>query len=272
MFSTFDRRGDYVYSGNTKGRIQVLRLEPDSIDFTIITTFRVSNTAIKQIEFAPKQKNLFLVNSADRIIRVYNTEDVLALANQSNASSTAANSKSRKSVQANSSNLGSDSKTEPVLLEPTSRIQDLVSRTTWKKCVFSAGPQPDYICAASSRQHSLYMWDRNAGAHLTFLNGTKGEIVSDVIWHPISPQIISIANGIVSIWSLPQVENWSAFAPDFKEIEENVEYEERESEFDEFDEDRTPTRLDPNASDEEDAEVDVMTPYAIDIFLSRYHI
>lgn len=231
--ASFDRKGQYVYAGNAKGRIVVIKLSEDDSPSTllasptIIASFRVSNTAIKQIEFAPKRKDIFLVNTADRIIRVYQTEEI-------------------KTCGVNG---------EP---EPIQKLQDQVNKSTWKKCCFSGGLDAEYICAGSSRQHKLYIWERSTGSLVKILEGTKGEMLLDVVWHPSRPICASISSGVVFVWAQSQVENWSAFAPSFKELDENVEYEERESEFDLEDEDRSPARIAAECKEkEEENDVDV---------------
>jgi len=76
------------------------------------------------------------------------------------------------------------------------------------------------------------------------------------VWHPTRPIIASISNaGVVYIWASNYTENWSAFAPDFKELEENEDYIEKEYEFDIGIEEITKRRK----YSELDEEVDIQT-------------
>ncbi|CAG9837710.1 unnamed protein product [Diabrotica balteata] len=232
IVGSFDRRGQYIYTGNAKGKVLVL----NSNTLEIKASFRImqgssSTTAVRSIEFA-RRGDCFLVNAADRVIRVYDSKEVLTYGKE---------------------------------IEPIQKLQDLVNKTMWKKCCFSG--DGEYICAGSNRQHALYIWEKSIGNLVKILHGTKGELLLDVAWHPVRPIITSISSGVVSVWAQNQVENWSAFAPDFKELDENVEYEEREGEFDIEDEDKS---VASGGDDKEDTdlEVDVSTVDPVAAFCS----
>ncbi|XP_070548679.1 retinoblastoma-binding protein 5-like isoform X2 [Ptychodera flava] len=230
IVAAFDRRGEHIYMGNAKGKICVIETKTSELVASFRVTTGTSNTtAIKSIEFA-RRGNCFLVNSADRIIRVYEGGEVLAC--------------------------GKDGEPEPI-----QKLQDLVNRTPWKKCCFSG--DGEYIVAGSARQHALYIWEKGIGNLVKILHGTRGELLLDVVWHPVRPIIASVSSGVVSVWAQNQVENWSAFAPDFKELDENVEYEEKESEFDIEDEDKSiEDPIDSNTLEDEEVDVTSVDPIA----------
>lgn len=119
----------------------------------------------------------------------------------------------------------------------------------------------DWVCSDPEKLYHVI-------SNLTFYLNFHKIIMLFIIlqWHPVRPIIASISSGVVSIWAQNQVENWSAFAPDFKELDENVEYEERESEFDLSDEDKSVVQGE-EAQDEE-IEVDVASIDRVAAFCS----
>eukprot|EP00727_Mastigamoeba_balamuthi_P007504 m51a1_g3374 hypothetical protein (498) ;mRNA; f:467874-469491 len=154
--------------------------------------------------------------------------------------------------------------------------QDSVSKVPWKKCLFSSNN--DFIVGGSTSKmrHMIYIWTL-AGTVEKMLEGPR-EGVMDLAWHPTRPILISAGTcGTVFVWGAAQTENWSAYAPKFKEIEENEVYVEREDEFDAPDEeDEAPAAPAPGgasagaaeppkkkkrkvAEDDYEGEVDVVT-------------
>lgn len=218
--ATFDRRGKYIVTGTSKGRVAFFDAK------TVRPVLYVRQNATHQIRniILSRRKELVITNSADRIIRAYNLSDMLK-------------------------------KQSGSPIEPVHKVSDIVNKTSWKAiCVSCCG---DYVCGASAKSNTLFIWKLSTGA-LKQLEGAKGETLLDVQWHPSRPIITSLSNVSVSVWTQCHVENWSAFAPEFVELEENTKYVEKESEFDFEDEDADVSCY--QASKGMDEVIDVVTP------------
>lgn len=78
----------------------------------------------------------------------------------------------------------------------------------------------------------MYIWHRAFGQIFKVLEGPAEGII-DMVWHPYRPVLASLNNyGVIFLWQIQHTQNFSAFAPSFKEIEANSEYQEKEDELD----------------------------------------
>ncbi|KAI8922016.1 putative retinoblastoma-binding protein 5, partial [Powellomyces hirtus] len=122
---------------------------------------------------------------------------------------------------------------EKILLENEQRFQDSVNHLPWVQSSFSA--DGEFVLGGSDVKHAhrIYMWNRHVGNLVKVLDGEKDGLM-DFAAHPFKPMLASVGtSGLVYIWTANYKQRYSTLAPDFDELEDNVEYEERESEFDE---------------------------------------
>lgn len=215
----FNKSGDLIYVGNSKGEILVI----DHKTIQVYAVIPITGSAVVKNMVFSRNGQYLLTNSNDRTIRIY--ENLLphknGLAVLEDLKKTVDEVNDVEKLKA----IGSK------CLSLSREFQDLITRMHWKAPCFSGDGEWVIAGSASKGEHKIYIWDR-VGLLVKILEGPK-EALIDLAWHPLKPIVVSVSlTGLVYIWAKDYIENWSAFAPDFKELEENEEYVEREDEFD----------------------------------------
>ncbi|GAB0133953.1 hypothetical protein EsDP_00002343 [Epichloe bromicola] len=213
--------GDHIIAGTSKGKINII----DTKSCEIIYTEKVCSGIITTLRITGSGRDL-LVNSQDRIIRTFRIPNL--------------------SVE--------DLDFDTIQLPLEHKFQDVVNKLSWNHVTFSA--TGEYVAASTYNNHELYVWERNHGSLVCMLKDPKEE-QGVIEWHPNRALLAAcgLETGRIYIWSVISPQKWSALAPDFAEVEENVEYIEKEDEFDIYAQEEIHRRR----LDAEDEDVDVLT-------------
>ncbi|CAN6482462.1 unnamed protein product [Victoria cruziana] len=240
--ASFNKCGDLIYVGNSRGEILVMGTNDRQVKAVVPVP---GGSVIKNIVFSRNGQYL-LINSNDRAIRVF--ENHLPQREASKVLDEISESSEELQYSEKLKWVGSK------CLTFFREFQDSITRIQWKVPCFSGDGEWVVGASASKGEHKIYIWART-GHFVKMLEGPK-EALTDLAWHPLQPLVASVSmSGLVYIWAKDHTENWSAFAPDFKELEENEEYVEREDEFDLMPETEKVKTSEVN----EEEEVDIMT-------------
>jgi hypothetical protein len=134
--------------------------------------------------------------------------------------------------EANARHSGGGGGLHEPLLDYLRTLSDQVNRVPWRRCAFSASGEFVLGGSAERGEHRIHIWSLLTGQLTKMLSGST-EALLDLASHPRLPLVVTAcSSGSVYLWTQKLVENWSAFAPDFEELDDNREYVEREDEFD----------------------------------------
>lgn len=211
----------HILAGTTKGTL--LTFDANTGQLLDSSKVLATSSAVKELKFDSNGRYA-VVNCNDRAIRILSISYHLAYPSFSTNHPVTSDLNSNKQQQP-----GSQAIPELSLLH---KVQDMIQRTPWTNLGFS--PTSEYIFAGASHKasHNVYIWDRTSGTLQKVLEGPKDWVIG-VDWHPNRPMLASVSNtGAIYLWFTPSEEIWSAYAPGFEELEENIEYQEREDEFD----------------------------------------
>lgn len=228
-FSIHSKHRQILITGTSKGWVNFYRVDRE-LNSQLVKSLKIANSNIKHLVVSQDGRKL-AINSSDRIIRQYTlriSEDLCT-----------------------------------VELESEHKYQDVINRLQWN-CIFFSNKSADYLVASTngSSAHELYIWETSSGTLVRVLEGAEEELM-DIDWNFYNTCIASngLESGDVYVWSIVTVPKWSALAPDFEEVEENIDYQEKEDEFDHVDEQEQQQEIDQV----EEVEIDLRTIERYDV-------
>lgn len=220
--AAFSSNGSLIFLGSSDGAIVIFNCRTK----LLVNRVKINGAgAIRNITSDPCGRYL-ATNSADRNIRIFSVPNLL----------------------------GATVNSESV--EPIARMMDTIARTRWSTLMFSGDGDHIFAGSDSAGSHEIFVWDVAArGQYLKTMENGKEPLV-DLDWHPYLSDWLSVSqHGNIYLWGNVPKMKWSAFAAEFEEIDENVEYVEKETEFDQEDKEAAARRT----REAEEADVDIGT-------------
>lgn len=248
----FSKCGQYVFQSHPKGIITVLNVN----QLHVVDLVQLGSGDIRCGQMVLNRKGtLLLMSHSDRVIRLVSVRPPphggVPLDHIAEALNT------RKPWPERGSLLHPE---ESAMLFPTLEFSySMDYRSLWRSVCFTH--DDEYVAAASSskKTHNVFFWKRHDGKGQGVLEGPKDTIV-DMAWHPSRPVMVTVSQtGSILVWAKAYQESWSAFAPDFVEIDENVLYKEKEDEMDQNTEAPDVTTKREVDEQDEDGDIDIRT-------------
>ena len=225
-----DRSGRFAFVGSVKGELSIVDLD----SLTVMDHILCCETKLRIMHIhMSSQNDRILVNGCDRMLRVCSVDvkDIIAgegatPRTEDGATPSADNGATTDGQRA--------SVGKGPLLTLVQTFKNSIENFAWGNCSFSHDCR--YVIGSpltkTGETHQLHVFNCLTGNFECVLEGPP-ESVTHIEYHPHSPILLSVSSGgEVYVWAKNYTEKWSAFAPDFRELDENEEYVEREDEFD----------------------------------------
>ncbi|CAN6658083.1 COMPASS component Swd1p [Trichomonascus vanleenenianus] len=218
----YSKSGEYVFCGTNRGVVNVF----DTKTRELVHTAQICRAIIISVTLSPSGRRAVL-NCSDRTIRLVELPDFSSPPSQWS-------------------------------FTVVQKFQDVVNRRSWSSTGMSVSE--DYVGATVVNDHDLVLWETEMGTLQKIYEGPKEELLS-LEFHPKRSIIAAVGAelGYIYLFEPVTTQRWSALAPDFVELEDNVQYAEREDEFDIYD-----NEDEKQQKQAEDEDVDILTPLDTD--------